>query len=287
MFQKGLIVMNSNDIETRKFIKTTYEEYKSRRLTGKIDSNEIFLAKNLIALYFYQVAKPHFSLIIKEYKRLFIENESLIDEGVTQYEKEGISLIYDYINDFDFQKDNFNIFISSLIIHSKLYSKCPNPEYGGKLRENEVVLKDFNTEVPSPKTASRIFNMFLNPTISNRIFDNYYSGNLFGYINDCIILSVKLIKLQPFEDGNKRTIRALLNLLLKRINIPPLYIDVSERKEYKDALLKAIRDEDYDDIVKFYYYKICDAIVLLDINNSELVNDTEQTKNYLKENKPK
>lgn len=57
--------------------------------------------------------------------------------------------------------------------------------------------------------------------------------------------------------------------LFKRVNIPPIFINLDERKEYKNALIKALKDEDYSDIIKFYYYKICDAIILLDIENSK------------------
>ena len=57
--------------------------------------------------------------------------------------------------------------------------------------------------------------------------------------------------------------------MFKRVNIPPIFINLDERKEYKNALIKALKDEDYSDIIKFYYYKICDAIILLDIENSK------------------
>ena len=57
--------------------------------------------------------------------------------------------------------------------------------------------------------------------------------------------------------------------MFKRVNIPPIFINLDERKEYKNALIKALKDEDYSDIIKFYYYKICDAIIILDIKNSK------------------
>jgi len=76
---------------------------------------------------------------------------------------------------------------------------------------------------------------------------------------------VDLIKLQPFLDGNKRTFRALLNLLLKKVGIPPIYIKQEEREVYKRELLKAIIEADYSGIIRFYYFKIADAIVSLDI----------------------
>lgn len=88
-----------------------------------------------------------------------------------------------------------------------------------------------------------------------------------------------LIKVQPFADGNKRTFRALLNLLLKRINIPPIYIELDEALSYKNALFKAIKENDYSDIINFYYYKICEAIVItLDIDKSIIKIDNQELK---------
>ena len=72
-----------------------------------------------------------------------------------------------------------------------------------------------------------------------------------------------------------------MNLLLKLLNIPPIYIPSKERSEYKKALIKAIRDNNYEDIIEFYYYKICDAIITMDIKNSLIVEDESDKKtNY-------
>ena len=38
------------------------------------------------------------------------------------------------------------------------------------------------------------------------------------------------------------------------------------KNEYKDALIKAMKYEDYNDMIKFYYSRIYDSIITLDIN---------------------
>lgn len=111
--------------------------------------------------------------------------------------------------------------------------------------------------------AKRYFNGFI--TNSDFIFEPLNENDIFSYIEGCIVLTVKLIKAQPFIDGNKRPFRALLNLLFKKIDIPPIYIETFEIPEYKNCLLKAMIDDSYDSIIKFYYYKICDSIVELDV----------------------
>jgi len=108
--------------------------------------------------------------------------------------------------------------------------------------------------------------------------------NIFDYILESIQLAVDLIKLQPFNDGNKRTFRAILNLLLKQAGIPPIYIRKEERNVYKDELLKAICEKDYEGINKFYLYKIADSIVSLDIysHNDEKIYQDPKTKKKTK-----
>lgn len=48
-------------------------------------------------------------------------------------------------------------------------------------------------------------------------------------------------------------------MLFELANIPPIYVLESEKLEYREALRKTDIGE-YEDIVKFYYYKICDSI---------------------------
>ena len=94
--------------------------------------------------------------------------------------------------------------------------------------------------------------------------------NIIEYINKCIEIKCKLIKIHPFGDGNGRSIRAFINLLFRLANIPPIYIENKEREKYGVAMQLAVGDGDLSKIKQFYYYKICDSIISLDINLSYL-----------------
>lgn len=262
--------------DARQFLKQIFSAYKKKRKKNAIDLQNLNLFKNIINTYLTCVDKRNIDIIIDDYKEKYIFTESRIEKNTSVEEQLGIGEMYDYIRDFDFSKDYFNIFTTSLILHSKLYSKCAYPEYGGKLRDTTVYLFDTNYEVADPLVAQKYFNSLI--PISSQIFNSLNEetgGGYFTYINDCIKQTTELIKLQPFADGNKRTFRALLNLLLKRIKIPPINIEIEESKNYKEALLEAIIHNDYSKIINFYYYKICDAIITLDI---EHVLETEDLK---------
>lgn len=256
--------MDNND--ARNFIKLMMEGYGKRKACGKLYSKDDFIPENIITTYYEFVTKPQFSFFIDEYKKKYVFNEARVEPNISKEEVAGLGVIYDYIQNFDFEKDYFNIFTTSLLLHQKLYSKCPNPHFGGTLRDNDPILYNLPIEIPTAKVAKERFNQYI--STSDDIFEPLKYNDIFGYINNCVKLTTDLIYLQPFNDGNKRTFRSLQNLLFKKINLPPIYIETNERDEYKNDLVKAMSKNDYSNLTRFYYYKICDAIMELDINRS-------------------
>lgn len=257
-----------NDVEAREVIKELSRGYKARKKANSLYTQDDLIPPKIIDLYYRSVEKPYFKNVVNSYKKKYIYNEARVEKNFTIEEQNGLGEVYDYISNFDYDKNNFNIFVCAMLIHQKLYSKCPNTKFGGMLRSNQAIMKGTYIDVMPACESVKYFNSFI--LNSSFIFEPLNNGDIFGYIDGCIITVVNLIKAQPFIDGNKRTFRALLSLMFKKINIPPIYIEKDEREEYKKALLDAMINENYKSIIRFYYYKICDAIVELDINNSEL-----------------
>jgi len=249
--------------EIRDFIHTIFEGYKKRKNNNTLYNIDSQIPENIIKAYYSYTEKISFDEIVEKFKQKYIYNESRVERNITMEEQAGLSEVYDYINNFNFNEEKFNIFVQSLCIHQKLYSKCNDTSFGGKLRDSEVFLYDSSVEVLPPKDAIKFFQKFLGD--SDKIMKELGDKDIFEYINDCVKITTELIKAQPFSDGNKRTFRALLNLLFKSRGLPPVYIEVNEREEYKDALLKAMINNDYSSLNKFYYYKVCDSIYELDI----------------------
>lgn len=137
-------------------------------------------------------------------------------------------------------------------------------KFGGSLRNGSAIMRGFDVKVPSADEACRIFNSYLTPEKIKEFEDAYNDPDILNYIDYCVKETADLIALQPFGDGNKRTFRTLLNLMFKKRNLPPVYIVRKERAAYHEALEKAICQKDYDDLITFYYFKICDSIYELD-----------------------
>lgn len=140
---------------------------------------------------------------------------------------------------------------------------------GGSLRtvngQDEVCLRGLDIDVPPAEEAVKFMNSYLRKEKMDEYQDHLKNDNIIDYISYCVIETTKMIREQPFFDGNKRTFRALLNLLFKARNIPPVYIKQRERKAYKKALYDAMKDEDYNELIVFYLFKICDSIFELDV----------------------
>lgn len=270
------------DDETRTFVYSSFASYRNyRQLStkqGYENSNDYHdldnIVKNIIQVYNKYSYGTDFSKVIEKFKYDYIESESEIERNETKEEKAGIGIIYDYICNFDPEKDKFNIFVEALKIHSMLYSQCVGREFGGKLRTEQALLFDTDIEVVPPKEAEKRFNEYI--LKSDSIMKELDEKNIYEYIEGCLKIVVDLITIQPFADGNKRTFRSLFNLMMKRKNFPPIYIG-NDSKAYSDSLIKAMRTGDYSDLTRLYTRLICDSIVLLGLEEYEFENN--KTKN--------
>jgi fido (protein-threonine AMPylation protein) len=295
------------DEDTRNIVISYFELYaaaKKHKDLYKVDKDSS--AVKAILDFYFKLVKPDYSKLIYNFRNKYISNEILVEKNNSVLERRGLALVYDYIQCFDIDKDYFNIFVCSLMIHSKLYEPFDElaarsnisleeiikleeeardkndlkklaeirelkekhgnaAHFGGRLRDTSVYMADTSVEVPSSKEALDYMNSFLSGEKIQEYDHHLKEDNIFDYINYCVREVIQLIFYQPFQDGNKRTFRSLLNLMFKKRNIPPVYIYPNEREEYKEAILEAIKTNDYTRICGFYYYKICDSIYELDI----------------------
>lgn len=243
------------------FLEACFNSYNNLRtlVSSKKDYHDLVsISKNMINLYLQSAENVDYSKIIEKFKKTYINDESRIESNETKEEKEGIGAIYDYICDYDFSKRNFNIFVDSIQMHMLLYSKMPGKEFGGKIRTEQAILVDTDIEVMTPEDAKNHYNSYI--LDSSKIMHALDEKDILDYIKGSLVVMVDLIKTQPFSDGNKRTFRSLFNLMLKRKNLPPVYVGGSEVANFSTALLKAMREDDYSELYELYLRLIADSI---------------------------
>lgn len=262
--------MNPDELN-KSFVLECFRKYKDLRKETIVDTDYHdfnAIATNIIVLFLSYNGDVDFKKMIEKLKDKYINGESKIENNETKEEKLGIGEIYDFISNFDFSKKNFNIFVSSMEIHMKLYSKMVGKEFGGNIRKEQALLMDTNIDVMTPKEAMEHYNSYI--ATSDSIMKELDNKTPQEYIMGCLKIMTDLIKTQPFGDGNKRTFRSLFNLMMKRKNFPPVYIGEENNKEFSKCLLKAVTTEDYTDLYDLYLVLICDSIVEVGLGEQKI-----------------
>ncbi len=264
------------DEEARKYISLLFDGYEKRKKEKRLYVHD-GVPELIIKTYYSFVEKPYFAQIVTNFKKRYIYNENKVEDVKPNEEKRGLACVYDYIQT---KEDLENISIYDLsYIHEILYSKTPFPEFGGKYRKRDIYLlgntengiKTGNVELCPYWNITHEMNQ-LKPVVDElvkrglNLGKNLDVNNLINYINDCVMLNCRIIKIHPFEDGNGRVTRAFTNLLFRLANIPPIYVENKEKIKYQEAMNDALSKENYTNILEFYYFKICDSIMALDIN---------------------
>ena len=265
----GQILSNE---EAKQQILLLFDGYIKRKNNNTLYQHNDITPIVILKTYFTFVEKRDYTDIIDNFRKRYIYNENKNENVHTRPEQLGMGVMYDYISDFTNYK-NLNIY-TLLELHLKLYSKVPFPEFGGKFRNEPIYLPSTGINLSNwediPSQIAQLYkpvNELIKEGLSIR--DSKNANKILSYINKCLKLKCDLIKIHPFKDGNGRSVRAFINLLFKTANIPPVYIKVNERTEYHEAMNKANGEGDYTDILTFYYYKICDSILELDIKELE------------------
>lgn len=285
---KIFTIMNKDNFttneEAREYIEKIFKGYSKRKKSGKLYSKDDLIPQIIIGSYYTYVDRLDIDEVFSNFKRKYIYNENQLEAVHELTERKGLSKVYDYLQDY-MNYNNVNVY-QMIIIHQILYSLATYPDFGGSFRMMDVYLPGSGINLSSYENIPReIQTLFLESVELAKRGQNITKfptpENILNYIDDCIKLKCALIKIHPFMDGNGRSARALLNLYFKLANIPPVYVKKSERLEYQEAMNRAICDKEYNpdfsSINRFYYYKLCDSIVELDIVKKKEEKEAQKT----------
>ncbi len=277
--------LNEIGLDTSFIIRETFLGYKWRKERGKLYTDDRGIPTKLIKMY-YELGPDDitFDKLKNAFVKRYIRNESKLEDVHSDMEVKGLEKMYEYVHSSEID-DNFDVY-TLLDLHRALFAYSPFPEYAGFFRNHSVYLPGTGTELCDWRYIRYELNsinddvLYLH-SIASEIRDSNDSEQLLAYLDCCVELNCKLIKIHPFRDGNGRTIRAFTNKLLEDAGLPPIYIRERERGEYHRAMNLANNEGDYTDIKNFYRYKICDSIVELDINERvSKKNQQSSDKNY-------
>jgi len=154
-----------------------------------------------------------------------VETKVIIEDGLTIGgktlreidEATGHARAYDFI--FDIIK-NENITLSDLLNIHKLFYQNIDPENAGSYRTKKVFISGMDVTLPPPEEVSKLMREFEKEIINLK--DKHHP------VEYAAIIHNKFVTIHPFLDGNGRTARLLMNLILLKSGhsitiIPPLY----------------------------------------------------------------
>jgi len=165
------------------------------------------------------------------------ETQMVLQEGITV---KGISLRehfeaynHDKAIDYLFSIINDDYVLRSIDILSlhSLVLRSIEEDFAGRLRNGGVRISGANFVPPNANKVSDLLDELIDFVNTNPL-----------ELNDIELAAVfhhKLVWIHPFFDGNGRTVRLSMNLLLMRCGFPPAIILKNDRKKYYEALNQA------------------------------------------------
>lgn len=264
----GGIITNQDELV--EILKGLFFDYIEKKRTRKLykDGKEGLIVPKRLLMFYYQLddERRHLNQTAEKFLRHYIACESILEDAHLKFEKDGLKEMYEYLlsDEINYRFDIYTL----MDLHKKLFSKAPFPEAGGIIRKSDAHLDGVPVDLTPAyniRYELKMLDYDLKDILNMQKQVKENPGYLFTYIDKCIKLKCNLIKVHPFSDGNGRSIRAFINKLFMDVDLPPIYISSNETKTYKQAMQKAIGEEDdYSSIINFYYYKICDSIIELE-----------------------
>lgn len=161
-------------------------------------------------------------------------------------------------------------------LHSLLFKYVPYPDDNGKYRDGTALLKNGTMQpVPYYEINERINELDEELQFFIKNIDQYSIGE---YIEQVAYFTYKFIVIHPFRDGNGRISRAIMNWLLNKKNIPPIYVDQSCKKEYYEALSKIDLQNDPIPFIMFIEKRIIHT--MLEFNKYLFVDELEDEEEF-------
>jgi len=158
-----------------------------------------------------------------------------------ELETKGVARAVDYIRE---TKEEI-----SLSLIKKLHYLCfqDTKSFAGKIRDVEVVIRNARGEILHQGVKSSEVNAALND------LTNWYKANKekFKPLILAAIIHNQFEYIHPFQDGNGRVGRLLLNFILIKKRYPPINITFEDRGEYYNTLQEYQKNHDLKPTIQF------------------------------------
>ncbi|MDR3333702.1 MAG: Fic family protein [Treponema sp.] len=196
---------------------------------------------------------------------LTIGNKTLQEHFEALNHKEGIQYLYNLVKKRKALDEN-----TILGIHRTILKNINEGDAGHYRRENVMILG----AVHLPPSAVKI------PRLMSGFLDWYYAHKTsMPVVELAAWVHYKIVFIHPFIDGNGRTARLLMNLMLLQHGYPPAVILRVDRKKYY-RVLKEADQEKYENYFNFIGRSV-ERSLLIYLNALRSKNDTKDKYGYI------
>lgn len=165
------------------------------------------------------------------------ETQMVLQEGITvkgkslreHFEAFNHEKAIDYL--YTLVKESYLLRSIDILSLHGLVLRSIEDDYAGRLRNGGVRIVGANFTPPNANKVSDLLDELI----------TFVNDNPLG-LNDIVLSTIfhhKLVWIHPFFDGNGRTVRLAMNLLLMRKGFPPAIILKADRKKYYESLNQA------------------------------------------------
>lgn len=154
-----------------------------------------------------------------------VKGKSLREHFEAKNHEKAIEYLYSLVN------ENYTLRSIDILSLHELVLRMIEDEFAGRIRNGGVRITGANFVPPNANKVSDLLDELIDFVNSNPL-----------NLNDIELAAVfhhKLVWIHPFFDGNGRTVRLAMNLLLMRKGFPPAIILKNDRKKYYEALNQA------------------------------------------------
>lgn len=181
----------------------------------------------------------------------------------------GLELALQYINSTLMQRIGQITVKDILAIHHRVLGHV-NPIDAGHVRTSQVFI---GGHVPPPSTEIEdLMDEFVE-------WLNSEEALLLHPVEFAALAHYKLVYIHPFLDGNGRTARLLMNLILMRAGFPPVVVKLSERHTYYETI-KMGNLGDLRPFIRFISHSLedmLDAYIYLDSDPDHSITDVKES----------
>lgn len=174
------------------------------------------------------------------------ETQMVLQEGITikgkslreHFEVFNHEKAIDYL--YTLVKESYQLRSIDILSLHGLVLRSIEDDFAGRIRNGGVRIVGANFTPPNANKVSDLLDELI----------DFVNNNPLG-LNDMMLTTIfhhKLVWIHPFFDGNGRTVRLAMNLLLMRRGFPPAIILKTDRKKYYESLNQANKGS---------YHKLC------------------------------